>query len=60
MEGNVAELERSTRSSIEISKDAKDTYRWSIKVYFEDGHEKEAVERVQRIDHDLRSRFLKE
>lgn len=45
------------KDSIELSKDAKDVYRWSIKVYFEDGHEQEAVARLSAIDRDLRSKF---
>jgi hypothetical protein len=56
-EENIVESERLVKDSIELSKDAKDVYRWSIKVYFEDGHEEEAVARLSAIDRDLRSKF---
>lgn len=32
-----AELARESRSSIELSRDAKGVYRWTIKLYFEAG-----------------------
>ena len=53
-----AELSRETRSSIELERTAKQDYKWTIKVYFEDGHEAETLDTLERIDARLRFDYL--
>ena len=54
----LAQLQRETRSSIEVERTAKQDYKWTIKVYFEDGAEVEAIDTVERIDTTLRETYL--
>ena len=58
MEPEVLELARETRSSIEVSRNAKAEYAWKIKVYLEDGAETDALKRLGAIDDELRTYFL--
>ena len=52
------ELQRETRSSIELTLNAKRDYQFSIKIYFENGLEDEALARIEKIDAALRSKYL--
>lgn len=54
----VVNLARETRSSIELKISAKQEPHWDVKVYYEDGHEDEAVNTLERIDARLRELFL--
>lgn len=58
MEPEILELSRETRSSIEVSRNAKGEYAWKLKLYLEDGAEGDALDRLSRIDDELRVRFL--
>lgn len=60
MEEQVAELQRETRSSIELQRAKDGTYYWMIKIYFEpsDDLTEAALDRVQEIDTLLRRGYL--
>lgn len=57
MEQRIAELARETRSSIEVTKDAKGDYQWCIKYYFEHNCESLACQLIASIDIKLREIF---
>ncbi|MDE2104999.1 MAG: hypothetical protein KGL39_47615 [Patescibacteria group bacterium] len=57
---NLEELQRITRSSVELSKNAKGDYQWVIKAYFEDGQEDDALDRLKHIDDELRKQYAPE
>lgn len=54
------QLARETRSSIELSRDAKGVYRWDIKLYFDcaDGDEMPTIIQLSRIDDQLKRLFI--
>ncbi len=54
----LASLQRETRCSIELKRNAKGEYAWDVKVYYENGQEADAMERLWTVDLDLRRRFL--
>jgi hypothetical protein len=60
IEGTLLEVARESRSSIELSRDAKGVYRWDIKIYFDaqEDDENGVVEQVRRLDARLRRLFL--
>jgi hypothetical protein len=60
VQGSVAELARENRSSVELSRDSKGDYRWSIKLYFDADQDDEAevIKQLARLDGRLRSTFL--
>lgn len=49
-------LERETRSSIELKRNAKGSYEWTVKVYYENHHD--ALADLEYIDKELRERYL--
>ena len=51
-------LERETNSSIELTRNAKGDYQWSIKLYAEGGDTAQVVETLRLVDADLRDCFL--
>ena len=53
-------LDRETRSSIELTRNARGDYQWCLKLYVEDGREAEAQPVLERLDQQLRSSFLGE
>ncbi len=57
---DLQQLARETRSSIEVTKNARGEYQWVVKVYFEDGYDLKALDTCFDIDSRLRSHFLKE
>ena len=59
-EPHIAELARELKSSIELKMSAKGERYWDIKCYFEDGEDREVVERLRQIDNRLRFFFLDE
>lgn len=59
-EPQVALLARETRSSIEVTRNARGDYQWSAKVYFEEGHALDALAVLSGIDDELRARYLPE
>ena len=62
------EIARESRSSIELSRDAKGVYRWDIKLYFDaglidaynepDGEAPRAMRLLRSIDERLRAQFI--
>ena len=53
------EMEFDHRSSVEVSRDAKGDYRWTAKIYFDQGDPSaDPVDRLASIDDELRRRFL--
>lgn len=58
----VLSLEHETRSSIELSRDAKGIYRYTVKLYFESGGHGyiDALEEIAAIDQRLRVAYLGE
>jgi hypothetical protein len=59
----LAVLARETRSSIELTRGARDEYRWSIKRYYDEtetGAELAALSEIERVDERLREVFLQE
>jgi hypothetical protein len=57
-EPQVALLARETRSSIELTRNARGDYQWVMKVYFEEGHAQSALAVLSVIDDELRARYL--
>lgn len=55
---SVEELARETRSSIELTRNAKGDYQWVIKCYYEDGQHVQALARTWAIDSALRKDYL--
>lgn len=53
----VVSLERETPSSVEVTRNAKGDYQWSIKVYCEVGMETFAAEKAVRVDDLLRQQY---
>ena len=53
----LAELRRDAPHSVELTKNAKGDYQWSIKVYF---GEEDPVDRIDTIDAYMRNTYLKE
>lgn len=60
VETGVLETIRESRSSIELSRDAKGDYRWSIKLYFDaqEDDETQVIAQIARLDGRLRDGFL--
>lgn len=58
MEPTTATLARETRSSIELTRNAKGDYQWSIKAYFDEGHEDDALGMLEAIDGTLRAVYV--
>lgn len=52
------ELERDLPNSIEVTRNAKGDYQWTIKLYCEPGTESRTVTRMQKLDTKLRDMFL--
>lgn len=57
---SVLTLARETRSSIEVTRNRSGEYQWVTKIYFTDNEEGDALDRLSRIDDELRDRFLAE
>lgn len=59
MEGQLLQVARESRSSIELSRDAKGVYRWDIKIYFDAQEDDETgvIQQIRRVDQTLRSMF---
>ena len=55
---SVEELARETRSSIEVTRNAKGDYQWCIKIYWDSINEIAPTRDIEGIDADLRRRFL--
>lgn len=51
-------LARETRSSIELTRNAKGDYQWTVKLYVEDGAEDAALATLAQIDATLRATYL--
>ena len=61
MEPNVAQIQRETRSSIEVTRNAKGDYQWVIKRYFDGDSDSEmgaAMNSVRAADKRLREDYL--
>jgi hypothetical protein len=59
MNAESIELTHESRSSIEVHRDAKGIYSWTIKLYFGPGGAYEDAEEViSEIDHHLQRRYL--
>lgn len=57
--GGFEEISTSTTDSIELTRNAKGEYQWTIKVYHEPGKDSEALERLGATDAQLREDYLK-
>jgi hypothetical protein len=60
---DLEQMARETRSSLELTRNAKGDYQWVIKAYYDgtvDGEEDAATSRVERIDTKLREMYLPE
>lgn len=59
IDGQVVEVAREARSSIELDRDSKGTYRWAIKIYFDAQEDDETgvIQQIRRVDQTLRSMF---
>ena len=55
---NVVQMARETRSSIEVTRNRTGDYQWVMKLYFEEGHEAQAIVMLGTIDEELRTYFL--
>lgn len=55
---DIEQLARETRSSIELTRNAKGDYQWVIKAYHETGGEQTALATVSLVDYALRERYL--
>jgi hypothetical protein len=51
-------IQRETRSSVELTRNAKGDYQWSIKVYGEDDGLEAALNTAKAIDHKLRQAYV--
>ena len=61
MDEQTLQLQRETRSSIELTRNARGEYHWVIKIYF-DGSADEADDtlmRLRQIDLDLRTGYVR-
>lgn len=58
MSEEYAEVHHESRSSIELRRDSKGTYGWTVKFYFEVGEEDAALERMKDLDLRLRTQFV--
>lgn len=56
--GELLSVARESRCSVEVTRNAKGDYQWSIKAYHEDGYENAAVHRIKWVDCRLRAWFL--
>lgn len=56
----LAQLQRETRSSIEVTRNSKGDYQWVIKCYFDEGEEVHILDTIQAIDRTLRITYLPE
>ena len=54
----LAELQRETRSSIELERTAKGEYKWTVKRYYESDQPTEALSEIKYIDAKLRDEYL--
>lgn len=54
----VAAIQRETRSSIELTRNAKGDYQWAVKAYFEEGNEEDALAMLETVDQTLRAVYL--
>ena len=52
-------LRENERNSISITKDAKNNYKWDIKLYF-DNNEEETIKRLSDINTKLKEEFNKD
>jgi len=57
-EPQIVQLARETRSSIEVTRNAKGDPQWTIKAYCEDGQEEEALDRIRSVELQLRNFYL--
>jgi hypothetical protein len=53
----VAQIPQS-RSSVELTRNAKGDYQWSLKVYFDEGAQEQALATVGAMDAQLRATYL--
>ena len=56
-ENQFVETETAASDSIELTRNAKGTYQWVIKWYTLDEDAEKVLDRLQRIDAELRRRF---
>jgi hypothetical protein len=58
--GDLLQVSREYRSSVELDRDSKGIYRWAIKLYFDrdDGDEMPLLVQLSRIDDSLRRLFI--
>lgn len=54
----LAELQRETRSSIELTRNSKGDYQWVIKSYYEEEQADVALKVINGIDVVLRAEYL--
>ena len=52
--------QRTMPHSVELQRSAKGDYYWSLKLYFELADADKIADQLQKIDDDLRQRFLGE
>ena len=58
---SAATVQRETRSSVELTRNAKGDYQWSIKLYLDsndDADFESALERLETVDATLRTVYL--
>ena len=51
-------IKRELPHSVEVTRNAKGEYGWTIKLYFEDTHGRDAAGRIADMDAHLRTLFL--
>ena len=57
---DLEQLARETRSSIELTRNAKSDYQWVIKIYYADGEQGVALQEIIQADEKLRFRYIPE
>ncbi len=57
-EERLAQLQRESKSSVELQRAKDGTYYWTIKVYFEEGEGPAALAAIHGIDGLLRANYL--
>ena len=55
---DLEQIARESRSSIELHRDSKGTYSFTIKRYYADGDEEQALTAIKAIDAVLFSRYI--
>ncbi len=54
----LAQMQRETRSSIEVTRNSRSEYQWVLKVYYEESKHFEAITVLEVVDRELRDWFI--